>query len=326
MVARTAGGREVAGSSPVTPTSIFVIIGKYSFVIISMRGRVVKLRQHVFVIGLAKQNGKMLLAKDKNGTKIAQDVYDLPLVSIREDEQPEDSVKRLFAEQVGMIVGSSRLVDALALVDDPGIGEQKIVLIYEVSNLSKELGTKLNRNCLKWVAMSNIHHDMLTPTANTVLGSIDQLGYGTPPSINSVIDTTKVVIYSDGGSRGNPGPSAAGYVVYDTTGVIISKGGVYIGLTTNNQAEYHGVRIGLEKALELGASKVDYRLDSMLVANQLKGIYKIKNRELWPIYERIKELISEFEKVTFVHVKREQNMFADEVVNNILNQHTNNRV
>jgi ribonuclease HI len=102
---------------------------------------------------------------------------------------------------------------------------------------------------------------------------------------------------------------------------VIHEGGMYLGVTTNNQAEYHGVRLGLEKALEIGAKTVDFRLDSLLVVNQLNNIYQIKNRELWPINERIRELLTKFDKVTFTHVKREFNQLADGMVNKILNAH-----
>jgi ribonuclease HI len=136
-----------------------------------------------------------------------------------------------------------------------------------------------------------------------------------------VTDGSRVIIYSDGGSRGNPGPSASGFVVMSEDEQVIHEGGVYLGITTNNQAEYHGVQLGLEKALELGAKRVDFRIDSMLVVNQMNGIYSIKNRELWPINERIRELVSRFDKVTFTHVKREYNRLADGMVNKILNAH-----
>ncbi len=96
---------------------------------------------------------------------------------------------------------------------------------------------------------------------------------------------------------------------------------MYLGIATNNIAEYHGVRLGLEKALELGVRTVDFRIDSLLVVNQMNGIYQIKNRELWPIYERIKELTTKFDKVTFSHVRREFNQLADGMVNKILNAH-----
>jgi ribonuclease HI len=130
-----------------------------------------------------------------------------------------------------------------------------------------------------------------------------------------------VIIYSDGGSRGNPGPSASGFVVMNAKEEVVHQGGAYLGITTNNQAEYHGVRLGLEKALEMGAKTVDFRMDSLLVVNQLTGVYKIKNHELGPINERIKELAQQFEKVTYTHVRREFNQLADGMVNKILNAH-----
>ncbi|HEY8992740.1 MAG TPA: ribonuclease HI family protein, partial [Candidatus Microsaccharimonas sp.] len=104
---------------------------------------------------------------------------------------------------------------------------------------------------------------------------------------------------------------------------VVAQGGEYLGITTNNQAEYHGVRLGLEKAIELNYKRVDFKIDSMLVVNQMKGFYKIKNRELWPIHERIRELMKQFDKVTFNHVMREFNQLADGMVNKTLDEHRN---
>src|SRR5690606_17537462 len=90
-----------------------------------------------------------------------------------------------------------------------------------------------------------------------------------------VVETSKdhLVLYTDGGSRGNPGPSAAGFVVMNDKEHVIHEGGMYLGITTNNQAEYQAVMLGLEKAFEMGARTVDVRLDSLLVVNQMNGIY-----------------------------------------------------
>src|ERR1700712_3059516 len=98
-------------------------------------------------------------------------------------------------------------------------------------------------------------------------------------------DTVK--IFGDGGSRGNPGPSASGFVVLDMEDNILVDKGVYLGITTNNQAEYTALRLGLEEALKMGAKEVHVYMDSLLVINQMKGIYKIRNRELWPIHDAI---------------------------------------
>ena len=78
--------------------------------------------------------------------------------------------------------------------------------------------------------------------------------------------------------------------------------------------------LGIEAAIRLGYKNIDFRIDSILVVNQLNNIYTIRNRELWPINERVKELILHFDRVTFTHVKREFNQLADGMVNKILDQ------
>lgn len=128
-------------------------------------------------------------------------------------------------------------------------------------------------------------------------------------------------LYTDGGSRGNPGPSASGFVLLDSEGIELARGGDYLGITTNNQAEYQSLRVGVEKALELGIRKLKVSMDSMLVVNQIKGTYKVKNRDLWPIYESIKTSINKLEEFEICHVPRELNKIADSIVNQILDEH-----
>lgn len=130
----------------------------------------------------------------------------------------------------------------------------------------------------------------------------------------------RVILYADGGSRGNPGPSACGYVLIDDTDEVLIDKGMYLGITTNNQAEYQGLKLGLEEARQLGAREVDVRLDSLLVVNQMKGIFKVKNRDLWPIHQSVRELVTAFRKVTFSHVPRELNKMADAAVNRALDE------
>ncbi|MDQ3123269.1 MAG: 4a-hydroxytetrahydrobiopterin dehydratase [bacterium] len=128
----------------------------------------------------------------------------------------------------------------------------------------------------------------------------------------------EIKLYADGGSRGNPGPSAGGFVLLDMSDQILHENGKYLGITTNNQAEYHSLKGGVEAAIKIGAKTVHVYMDSMLVVNQMKGIYKVKNRDLWPIYEAIKKLTENFDKVTFTHVPREYNKLADGMVNKTL--------
>lgn len=133
----------------------------------------------------------------------------------------------------------------------------------------------------------------------------------------------KVVINCDGGSRGNPGPSASGFVIQDESGeTVLEAGGKFLGITTNNQAEYRAVLFALERAKELEIKEIEFRLDSLLVVNQMKGIFKVKNKDLWPIYEEIKKLCTEFKKVEFVHVLREFNKLADAEANRLMDENS----
>ena len=122
-------------------------------------------------------------------------------------------------------------------------------------------------------------------------------------------------MYADGGSRGNPGPSAGGFAILDMENNVVITSGKYLGITTNNQAEYHSLKGGVEEAIKQGVKVLHVYMDSLLVINQMKGIYRIKNRDLWPIYQAIKELVGNFEKITFEHVPREMNKLADSIVN-----------
>lgn len=130
---------------------------------------------------------------------------------------------------------------------------------------------------------------------------------------------TEVQLYADGGSRGNPGPSASGFVLLDMGGKVVHEQGVCLGITTNNQAEYQALKLGLEAALEhFQAREVHVYMDSMLVVNQMKKIFKVKNRDLWPIHDAITQLLPRFEEVSFDHVPRELNRLADAQVNKAL--------
>ena len=102
--------------------------------------------------------------------------------------------------------------------------------------------------------------------------------------------------------------------------IVVNKG-IYLGVTTNNQAEYQALKFGLEEALRHGARTVHVYMDSMLVVNQMKGIFKVKNRDLWPIHDAIKKMVATAEQVTFTHVPRALNKAADAAVNEALDAH-----
>jgi len=138
---------------------------------------------------------------------------------------------------------------------------------------------------------------------------------------NVVTDTpnlTEVKLFTDGGSRGNPGPSASGFVIVGMDGKVVVTKGVYLGITTNNQAEYQALKLGLEEALRMQVQQVHVFMDSLLVVNQMLGSFKVSNRDLWPVHGEIIELCKRFKHVSFTHVPRELNKLADRAVNEAL--------
>lgn len=287
------------------------------------------MKQRLSVRAIINEDGKALLLKRNNGRPSILGKYELPGGKLAYGEQPEDALRRYLHDDAGLHIQSSQIFDAVTYIDYDDRAIQYGVIVYLVTLAPQRHPMKLSGNYAKykWHSMSNVQQSELTDLSQLLLGIIQQ-----EELTEKTVEKTKlndvnkssddaIVVYSDGGSRGNPGPSAAGYVVLDSRQEVIAEGGEYLGITTNNQAEYQGVRLGLEKAIELGYKKVDFKVDSMLVVNQMKGIYKIKNRELWPINERIRMLMTKFDRVTFTHVNRQFNQLADGMVNKTLDQH-----
>lgn len=145
-------------------------------------------------------------------------------------------------------------------------------------------------------------------------------------TMDDIVDksTTKInelKLYADGGSRGNPGNSASGFVLLDMEDNILIERGVYLGVTTNNQAEYQALKLGLEEAKKLQPKSVHVYMDSLLVINQMLGKFKVSNRDLWPIHDANRNLANSFRHVSYTHVPRELNRLADAMVNKALDHH-----
>jgi ribonuclease HI len=130
----------------------------------------------------------------------------------------------------------------------------------------------------------------------------------------------ELVINTDGGARGNPGPAGIGVVFSDENGEIVARFKKYIGETTNNVAEYAALLYGLEKAQDFEYERILCRLDSELVVKQLNKEYKIKNEELKVFYNKILDLTF-FKNIQFIHVPRAKNAEADKLVNEAVDEH-----
>lgn len=140
-----------------------------------------------------------------------------------------------------------------------------------------------------------------------------------PPASAGTVPT-KVLVYSDGAARGNPGPAGAGAVVMAPDGRVLARRGKYLGRQTNNVAEYEGVLLGLRTALELGAKEVEIRADSMLLVKQLQGEWKVKHEGLKPLVNAARGLLVRFDDYSLRHVRRELNTEADEMSNRAIDE------
>lgn len=128
----------------------------------------------------------------------------------------------------------------------------------------------------------------------------------------------KATLFADGGSRGNPGPAASGAVIFDESGILLREVGTYLGVATNNVAEWTGLLTGLEAALDLGVDDIAVRLDSELVVKQITGVYRVKHEGLIPLHAKAKVLLRKFARVDVQHVRRKLNAAADAIVNQVL--------
>lgn len=126
------------------------------------------------------------------------------------------------------------------------------------------------------------------------------------------------VLFTDGGSRGNPGPSAYGAILQDKVGKTVSIGGKYMGHSTNNRAEYEGIYQGALMALRAGVKRLQVYIDSELAYKQITGKWKVKDSTIKTYVSRIEKLSSEFETIQFEHTPRSGNALADRIVNLIL--------
>ena len=128
----------------------------------------------------------------------------------------------------------------------------------------------------------------------------------------------EATLFADGGSRGNPGPAASAAVLLEPGGELVEEVGAYLGVATNNVAEWTALVLGLEAAAKRGIRSLAIRLDSELVVKQLRGEYRVKHVALQPLHQRAMRLLRGFDQIDIRHVPRKQNTLADRLVNRVL--------
>ena len=122
-------------------------------------------------------------------------------------------------------------------------------------------------------------------------------------------------LFTDGASKGNPGPAGAGWVVINDQSSSPIKEGRFLGQATNNEAEYQALILGLQRALSCGAQELRIHMDSELLVRQLNGLYRVKNPRLALFFRQVQDLLLKFSKYAIIHIPREQNREADRMAN-----------
>ncbi len=134
-------------------------------------------------------------------------------------------------------------------------------------------------------------------------------------------DGQALVVRTDGASRGNPGHAAAGVVIETLEGELVAQGKQYLGVITNNQAEYRALILGLKAVARYHPSRVSVFMDSELVVKQMRGVYKVNDGPLKDLWSEARALVAELRAVTFTHVLRGKNTQADRLANAALDEH-----
>lgn len=271
----------------------------------------VGMKQRIRVVGIIKNQEGVLIFKRNRSRNETPVFWELPTGKIKFGEQPEEAMVRSLAEYTGLNASSINLKDVITFLALEGsVQLSNLYIIYELS-LKGDIKPSLSSRytAYKFVKDFSSANVQLNEASASVIEIEEEK---TSPSYISSRDTANsVIINVDGASRGNPGPSGIGYCIHDSDGRIIEKGGEFIGFASSRLAEYYAMRKGIERAIELGYKTVRFVSDSLMVVNQLSGIFSVKNQDILPVYQDIQQKLSNFEAVSFAHVHRTQNAAAD---------------
>ena len=145
------------------------------------------------------------------------------------------------------------------------------------------------------------------------------------PTGSSQKEFPELFIHADGASRGNPGEAGAGAVISDSRGRTLKELKCFLGMSSNNVAEYQALILALKKALELGAGRITVFLDSELVVRQIKGEYRVREPHLKTLHQKSQELLNQFSQYSILSIPREENRRADQLANEAIDQKNNQR-
>ena len=272
------------------------------------------MKQRIRVVGLVQNGAGVLIMKKNVGRNDSSPTWELPTGKLKFGEQPEEAIDRTLEEYLGVEETEKiELLDVVTFLAPQGSSQlSNLYIIYKVS-LSE--GVKIRPaeryTAYKYIKPEEIGNYRLDEASASVLAMEGQVPART--SFKEVANSATV--YVDGCSRGNPGPAGVGYYIVGENGAVLDQGGEFIGFATSRVAEYYALKVGCERAIQLGLKSVRFVSDNLMLVNQMNGIYKVKNQDLRPIYEDVQGMLGKFEAYAFMHVAREQNTIADRKAN-----------
>ena len=272
------------------------------------------MKQRIRVVGIVQNGHQVLIMRKSQGRVDGAPMWEVPTGKIKFGEQPEEAMDRTLEEYLGVeVTKQTKLHDVVTFMAPQG--SSQLSNLYIVYNIILEPETKVRArerySAFKYINPEEMGNYPLDEASAIVLEMEGRAG----SHANYKEVANSATVYVDGSSRGNPGPSGIGYRVVGENGAVLAEGGEFIGFATSRVAEYYAMKEGCEQALELGLKSVRFVSDNLMLVNQLKGIYKVKNRDILPIYDDIQKMLGQFEACAFMHVAREQNTAADAQAN-----------
>lgn len=281
------------------------------------------MKQRIRVVGIVQKDDTVLIMKKNQGRVDGAPMWELPTGKIKFGEQPEEAIDRTLEEYLGIeTTKKTELHDVVTFMAQNSLQgasqSSNLYIVYEIALPNEaKLKARERYSAFKYIKpeeMSNYHLD---EASLIVLEMEERIG----ARANYREVANGATVYVDGSSRGNPGPSGIGYRIVGEDGQLLREGGEFIGFATSRVAEYYALKEGCEQAIDLGLKTVRFVSDNLMMVNQMKGIYKVKNRDLLPIYDDIQGLLVNFEACAFTHVAREQNVQADRQAKMAIDRH-----
>ena len=273
------------------------------------------MKQRIRVVGLIKNEEGVLVFKRSRGRSEGPVFWELPTGKIKFGEQPEEAMVRSLAEYTGLTAASVTLKDVITFLAPEGASRlSNLYIIYELGVDATIKPTPHDRytayKYIKDPVNSSVHlHETTISVLEIEEGKVSAGHVASRSTANSI------TINVDGASRGNPGPSGIGYCIHDESGQIVERRGEFIGFATSRVAEYFAMKKGIERAIELGYKTVRFLSDSLMVVNQLDGVFSVKNQDILPIYQEIQSKLNYFDAISFTHIPRSENAIADAEAN-----------